>query len=276
MGEGGVNLVHKEGWREEGDVSVVGIVRGEEVGLAREGIGTSKKFTRDVDHFQVKVSKVDEPARLAAIERLGLVEIGKVLVVSEDLHWEGGAMKIVAPGFQGTDNSKEFSVVDIVVPLSRGEGLREVGAWVPIAIGVSLEEDGARRMLRGIRGDRKGGREVGEVEDGFGEEKTFEGVEGGLAGRGPVPREVLLGEVEEGAGDVGVVGDESAVEVSEPKERANIFHLGWRRPVCNAVELDGIHGQLAGFHNHAEVFYLVSGEFALLKFQVKVEFSHSL
>ena len=202
VGEGSVNQVDKEGWREEGDVGVVRVIRREEVGSAREGIGTSKKFTGDMDHFQVKVSKVDEPARLAAIERLGLAEIGEVLVVSEDLHREGGAMKIVAPGFQGADNSKEFSVVDIVVPLGGGEGLREVGAWVPIAIGVGLEEDDARHILRGIRGDREGGREVGEVEDGFGKEKTFEGVEGGLAGRGPVPREVLLGEVEEGAGDL--------------------------------------------------------------------------
>ena len=66
---------------------------------------------------------------------------------------------------------------------------------MPIAIGVSLEEDGARRVFRGIRGDHEGGREVGEVEDGFGEEKMFERVEGGLASRGPVPREVLFGEV---------------------------------------------------------------------------------
>ena len=195
VGEGGVNQVNKEGRREEGDVSVVGVVRGEEVGSAREGIGTSKKFTGNMDHFQVEVSKVNEPTRLAAVERLGLAEIGKVLVVSEDLHQKGRAMKIVVPGFQGADNGKEFTVIDVIVPLGGGEGLREVGAWMPIAIGVGLEEDGARRVFRGVRGDREGGREVGEVEDGFGEEEMFEGVEGGLASRGPVPREVLFGEV---------------------------------------------------------------------------------
>ena len=136
---------------------------------------------------------------------------------------------------------------------------------MPVAIRVGLEEDGARRMFRGVRGDGEGSGEVGEVKDGFGEEKAFEGVEGGLARRGPIPGEVLLGEVEEGAGDVGVVGDEPTVEVGESKERANIFHLSWRRPVCDAVELDGVHGQLAGFHNHAEILYLVSGEFALFE-----------
>ena len=195
VGEGGVNQVNKEGRWEEGDVSVVGVVRGEEVGSAREGIGTSKKFAGDMDHFQVKVGKVNEPTRLAAVERLGLAEIGKVLVVGEDLHRKGRAMKIVVPGFQGANNSQEFSVIDVVVPLGGGEGLREVGAWMPIAVGVGLEEDGARRVFRGVRGDHEGGREVGEVEDGLGEEKTFEGVEGGLASRGPVPREVLFGEV---------------------------------------------------------------------------------
>ena len=123
VGEGSVNQVDKEGQREEGDVSVVGVFLGEEVGSTREGIGASKKFTGDMDHFQVKVSKVDEPACLAAVEHLGLAEIGKVLVVSEDLYWKGGAMKIVAPGFQSTNNGKEFSVVDIVVLLGGREGL---------------------------------------------------------------------------------------------------------------------------------------------------------
>ena len=97
-----------------------------------------------------------------------------------------------------------------------------------------------------------------------------------MARRGPIPGKVLLGEVEEGASDVGVVGNEPTVEVGESKERANIFHLSWRRPICDAVELDGVHGQLARFHNHSKVFYLVGGELAFLEFQVKVKFCHAL
>ena len=113
---------------------------------------------------------------------------------------------------------------------------------MPFSIGVGLKEDGARCMFGGVRGDGKGGGEVGEVKDWFGKEEAFEGVKGGLARRGPVPGEVFLGKVEEGASDVGVVGDESTVEVGESEERANIFHLGRRRPICNAVELDRVHG----------------------------------
>ena len=123
LGEGGVNEVDEKGWREEGDVGVVGVVCGEEVGLAGEGIGTRKKFAGDMDHFQVKVGEVDKPTRLAAVERLGLVEIGKVLVVSEDLYREGGTVEIVAPRLQGANDGKEFSVINIIVSFGRGEGL---------------------------------------------------------------------------------------------------------------------------------------------------------
>ena len=51
MGEGGVNEIDKEGWWKEGDVSVVGIICGEEVRLAGEGIGSSKKFAGNMDHL---------------------------------------------------------------------------------------------------------------------------------------------------------------------------------------------------------------------------------
>ena len=147
---------------------------------------------------------------------------------------------------------------------------------MPVTIGVSLEEDGARCMFRGVRGNREGSGEVREVENGFGEKEAFEGVKGGLTGGEPVPGEILLGEVEERASDIGVVGNEATIEIGEAKERANIFHLSWCGPICDAIELDRVHGQLAGFNDHAKVLHFVGGELALLKFQVKVEFGHAL
>ena len=131
-------------------------------------------------------------------------------------------------------------------------------------------------MLGCISGNGERGREVGEVKDRFGEEEEFKGVERGLARGGPVPQEVFLGKVEERASDVGVVGDEALVEIGEAKERANIFHLGWSRPIRNSIEFNWVHGQLTGFDDHAEVFDFVSGKLAFFEFQVEVEFSHSL
>ena len=104
MREGSVNQVDKKGRWEESDISVVEVIRGEEVGVAGKGIGAGEKLSGDMDHFEVKAGKVDKPTFLAAVQRLGLMEIGEVLMVGENLYREGGTMKIVAPGFEGTDD----------------------------------------------------------------------------------------------------------------------------------------------------------------------------
>ena len=74
-----------------------------------------------MDHLEVKVSEVNEPSCLLAIERLGLVEVGEVFVVCENLYRERRAVEVVMPGLQGTDDRKEFSVIDVVVSFSRRE-----------------------------------------------------------------------------------------------------------------------------------------------------------
>jgi len=88
--------------------------------------------------------------------------------------------------------------------------------------------------------------------------------------------EILFCEVDEGTSDVGVVRDESSVEVGEAKEGAYVLYFSWGWPFGNSVEFDGIHSELTRFDDHSEVFYLVCGELAFLKFEVQVEFSHSL
>ena len=134
-----------------------------------------------------------------------------------------------------------------------------------VAIGVGLEEDGTGRIFGCVGGNGEGGREIREAEDGFCKEEVFEGIKGGLAGGGPIPREILLSEVEERASDIGIVRNESLVEIGETKERADVFHLGGGWPTGDSIEFNWVHGQLAGFDNHAEVFYLVGGKLALLE-----------
>jgi len=189
-------------------------------------------------------------------------------MVSEDLNWEGGAMKVVSKGFESTDNGEEFSVVDVIVSFCLRERLGEIGAGVPIAIRVGLEEDPSGCVFRGVSGNGEGCREIREMEDWFCQEEGFKGVERGLASGGPVPLKVLFGEVDEGTGDVGVVRNKSPVEVGEAKEQVYILDFGGGWLFGNSVKFDGIHGELARFDNHSEVFYLVSGEFTLFKFEV--------
>ena len=163
MGEGYIDNVDEERWGEESNSIVVIIGLGEEVRTAREGIRAGKEFSWDVDHFQVKVCEVNEPAGLSSVEVLGGMEVGEVFVVGEDLDWERGSVEVVPPRFQGSDDSEEFSVVNVVVPFSWGERLREVGTWVPFAVGVGLKKDGARSILRGISSNGEGCGGVREV-----------------------------------------------------------------------------------------------------------------
>jgi len=52
---------------------------------------------------------------------LGLSEVGKVLVVSEDLDREGRAVEVVSKGFESANYGEEFAVIDIVVSFCLGE-----------------------------------------------------------------------------------------------------------------------------------------------------------
>ena len=121
VGEGGVDEIDKEGWWKEGDIGVVGVICGEEVGSAGKGVGSGKKFARNMDQFQVEVREVDKPVRLTVVERLGLAEISKVLVVSEDLYGERGAVEVVAPGFQGANNGEKLPVINVIIAFSGRE-----------------------------------------------------------------------------------------------------------------------------------------------------------
>ena len=116
-------------------------------------------------------------------------------MISEDLDREGGPGEVLSPCLKGVEDGEEFSVIDVIVPFSRGEGLREVGAWVPLAVWIGLEEYGSRGELGGIGGYGKGGIGVRKLEHGLGEEKSFQLVKRLLAGGGPVPRVIFPGEV---------------------------------------------------------------------------------
>ena len=116
-------------------------------------------------------------------------------MVGEDLDGEGRSREVLLPCFKGVEDGEELSVIDVIVTFGRGERLGEVGAWMPFAIGVSLEKYSSGGELGGICSQGKGGVGVGKLEYGLGEEELLQLVEGFLTGRGPVPGMVFLGEV---------------------------------------------------------------------------------
>ena len=147
FGEGGINEVDKEGVWEEGDVLIVRVCGGNMIGAAREGVRSAKVFSWDVGKAEIKLREVEEPVSLATFEFLGLAEVCEIFVVSEYMDRGWGSKEIVSPGVEGSYDCKEFSVIDIIVALSRAERLREIGTGVPVTVDVSLEEYSSRGML---------------------------------------------------------------------------------------------------------------------------------
>ena len=53
-----------------------------------------------MDHFQVKVSEVDEPVGLSTVESLGETEVGEVCVIGKDLYREWGSIEVGRQDFR--------------------------------------------------------------------------------------------------------------------------------------------------------------------------------
>ena len=79
------------------------------------------------------------------------------------------------------------------------------------------------------------------MEDRFSQEAILQPVEGVLAGVVPVPQGVFLGQVQEGASNVGVVTNKLSVEVGGPKERMDVLYLSRGGPISDSVKFGGVY-----------------------------------
>jgi hypothetical protein len=125
-----------------------------------------------------------------------------------------------------------------------------------VPIGVLLHQHGPNRGERGIRHDKEWGGDIGHRKYQTMGEGVFDGEEGVLTGRGPVPVDVLLGEVVEGTSDIGEVGDEPSIEITKTNKRAYPLDRGWRLPLVNGSEFCGVHGNMSLRDDHSKVLYL--------------------
>ena len=60
---------------------------------------------------------------------------------------------------------------------------------------------------------------------------------------GEVPSRAFVGEVGEQNGNVGVVQNETSIEISETQERLYIFNLSRFRPILNDLYVISCHGE---------------------------------
>ncbi|KIO09535.1 hypothetical protein M404DRAFT_131592, partial [Pisolithus tinctorius Marx 270] len=97
--------------------------------------------------------------------------------------------------------------------------------------------------------------------------------ESGAALLGKVPRSTLSCEVSEWNDNVGVVINESSVEVHKTKERLDVSHLPWLRPVTDCLNLLSGHGETGGRKNITEVLDRVRVKLTLLWLGIKTMLS---
>ena len=86
---------------------------------------------------------------------------------------------------------------------------------MPFVIDVFLQENSSGSVFGGVHRDCKRGREIREMEDWLGGECCFQGSESVVARAVPGPGVGFLGEVEEWASGVRVMGNEASIEVCE-------------------------------------------------------------
>ena len=76
--------------------------------------------------------------------------------------------------------------------------------------------------------------------------------------------------------DVGVVGNESSVEVCKTQEGLKVLDFSGFRPILNGLNFSGEHGETIFGKNVAEVFNCISGEMTFVGAGIKFVLSESL
>ena len=73
------------------------------------------------------------------------------------------SLQIMVPVFKSMNDSESFPVVDVIVPLGRGECLREVSTGMKISITILLHEDAAASNKRSVSHDDKRVTDIGKM-----------------------------------------------------------------------------------------------------------------
>ena len=84
-----------------------------------------------------------------------------------------------------------------------------------------------------------------------------------------IPSNTLASEAGKRDHDVGIVGDEAAVEVSETQEGLNVLDFLWFRPILDSLDFSGRHLQTICGEDKAEVLDRVDREKTFIRADIK-------
>ncbi|KIO00230.1 hypothetical protein M404DRAFT_152992 [Pisolithus tinctorius Marx 270] len=161
----------------------------------------------------------------------------------------------------------------IIVEFWRGHGARVESDWAEFTVGAGDRQNASNGIVGGVSFHCKWSVRNPVSENRSGAEGILQAEESGVALLGKVPRSTLSHEASEWNDDVGVVINESSVEVCETKERLDVSHLPRLRPVVDCLNLLSRHGETGGRKNITEVLDGVGVKLTLLWLGIKAMLS---
>ncbi|KIO08948.1 hypothetical protein M404DRAFT_132862 [Pisolithus tinctorius Marx 270] len=174
---------------------------------------------------------------------------------------------------EGLKDSQQLLVVGIIVEFWHGHGVRVESNWAEFTIRAGDQQNASNGIIRGISFNCKQSVRNPVSENRGGAEGSCQAEESGVALLEKVPRSTLSHEASEWNDDVGVVINESSVEICETKERLDVSHLPQLRPVMDCLNLLSGHGETGGGKNITKVLDRVRVKLALLWLGIKTMLS---
>ena len=168
------------------------------------------------------------------------------------------------------DDSKEFFIMDFVVAFSRLQGLGMVGNGMPPIQGIRLFEDGPCSKIAGICDQLERFTVIRESKHRCCGEYLDEGTESRFLGGMPLERDVLLGEVEQGACYARKIFDETLIEVAKTKKGLNLFDSSWGGPISDSSHFSWVHGNMTIPDNNSKAFNGCLGKDTFFWFEIEV------
>ena len=131
-----VKGINDHGVQKDGSMSIV--ISGIEVIPPRESISRSHVSARGDFPDEIKVLEKEGPASLSSRELARVLEIGQVLMISEDRDRVRSPLQVLFPFSKSKDNSKEFPIIDVVVSLGQRESFGKISTGVKVSCCIRL------------------------------------------------------------------------------------------------------------------------------------------
>ncbi|KIN97862.1 hypothetical protein M404DRAFT_159354 [Pisolithus tinctorius Marx 270] len=177
---------------------------------------------------------------------------------------------------ESLEDSQQLLVVGIIVEFWRSRGARVESDWVEFTIGAGERQNTSNGIVRGIGFHCKQSIRNPVSENRSRAEGILQAEESRAALLRKVPRSTLSHKVSEWNDDVGVVINELSIEVCKTKERLDVSHLPWLRPVADCLNLLSGHGETGGRKIITEVLDGVRVKLALLQLGIKAMLSKAV